>query len=629
MTDESGALSGVLLNGRYSLRTRIGQGGMAEVYLADDLTLGRPVAVKVLRSQFALDPEFLTRFQQEGRAAARLSHPGIVSVHDVGSSGLAQYIVMDYVDGPDLKAVLKARGRLPAAEACDIVIQVLGALHHAHQRGLVHRDVKPHNILLDADHNARLTDFGIARAAGEQQMTSTGTVIGTAAYFSPEQATGQPATAASDVYSAGVVLYELLTGRPPFDGDNPVAIALQHVRMEPTPPSRLNPAIPPRLEAVVLRALAKDPAARFPTAAIMREQLASVRQQTAEATTTFDAVAGLAEAGGARDARGARRNTRVESRRVDWVAILLGVAVFVMVAAAAPFAARWLNVGLPMPAGPTSGPSATPRPIAVVTATRPAPSPLLVATAPPPPPVPTPASARPTLTATPGPQQAVVPNVVGMKVDQARRELDRVGLLALVGEERASATIEAGVVMAQSPAAGSSLALNASVSLVLSKGQEKVVVPALTGLTAADARAKAETAGLKVETTDDWHDQVSAGKVFAQKPVAGEQAPRDSVVGVWVSKGPRPPTATPATVRPPEGDYAWVPNVIGMPEAEARRRIELAGLANTYTNYQTENDVADKAYFRSIAPGSVLSVNPPVGERVARGSVAKIAVRKP
>jgi beta-lactam-binding protein with PASTA domain len=221
-----------------------------------------------------------------------------------------------------------------------------------------------------------------------------------------------------------------------------------------------------------------------------------------------------------------------------------------------------------------------------------------------------------------------VPSLVGLKLDQARQEVSKAGLVALVAEEKASATAEAGTVISQSPQAGASVQPSSTVSLVVSKGPEKVTVPAVTGQSVADARAKLETAGLKSETTDDWSDGVAPGKVSAQKPVAGESVARDSVVLLTVSKGPRPPTPTAQVVRPPEGDSAWVPDVVGLPEAEARRRIDLAGLANTYTNYQTEADVADKAFFRSIAPGSVLSVSPRVGERVQKGSTVRIAVRQ-
>ena len=262
-----------LLNGRYRVLRPLGAGGMASVFLAEDLRLGRRVAVKILHEQFASDPSFVARFEGEARMAAALSHPNIVQIYDVGHDNDRRYIVMEYVEGETLKDTVARQGALPVPRALAVIGGVLSALEFAHAHNLIHRDIKAQNILLTPQGAVKVTDFGIAREVGggaAPTLTATGMIIGTAQYFSPEQAQGRPATAQSDVYSAGVVLYEMLTGRLPFEGDNPFAVAMQQINGVPPRPTRLNAAIPPAVEAVVLRALAKDPAARFASARDMK-----------------------------------------------------------------------------------------------------------------------------------------------------------------------------------------------------------------------------------------------------------------------------------------------------------------------------------------------------------------------
>ena len=251
-----------IIDGRYRVLSRLGSGGMADVYLAQDQLLGREVAVKVLHHHFAEDQEFVERFKREASSAAALSHPNIVGIFDRGEWNGTYYIAMEYVAGRSLKAIVREGGPLEPAVAIDIVIQILRAARFAHRRGVIHRDLKPHNVILDEEGRARVTDFGIARA-GASDMTLTGSIMGTAQYLSPEQAQGYAVSAASDIYSVGVILYELLTGVVPFEGETAVAIAFKQVSATPRPPSELNPALPPSLDAVVLRALAKDPIERY------------------------------------------------------------------------------------------------------------------------------------------------------------------------------------------------------------------------------------------------------------------------------------------------------------------------------------------------------------------------------
>jgi len=280
---------------RYSIISRIGSGGMADVYCAQDLQLGRKVALKLLYRRFAQDEEFVERFKREASSAAGLQHPHVVGVYDRGEWDGTYYIAMEYLEGRSLKQVLQEEGPLPPGRAIDVVLQILQAARFAHGRGIIHRDIKPHNVILDDEGRAKVTDFGIARA-GASDMTETGSIMGTAQYLSPEQAQGHAVGARSDLYAIGIVLYELLAGRVPFDGDSPVTIALKQVSELPVPPSAYNPGIPPELDAVVLHALEKDPDRRFADADAFIAALEEVRaglvaMPAGQATAAFGAVA--------------------------------------------------------------------------------------------------------------------------------------------------------------------------------------------------------------------------------------------------------------------------------------------------------------------------------------------------
>src|SRR6204780_2310083 len=251
-----------IIDGRYPVLSRLGSRRRADVYLAEDQLLGRQLAVKVLHHHFAEDQEFVERFRREASSAAALSHPNIVAIFDRGEWNGTYYIAMEYVAGRSLKSIVRDEGPMDPATAIDIVVQILRGARFAHKRGVVHRDLKPHNVILDEEGRVKVTDFGIARA-GASEITQTGSIMGTARYLSPEQAQGQPVSPRSDLYSIGVMLYELLTGTVPFEGDSVVAIALRHLSEPPRPPSSLVPTISPALDAIVLRALAKDPEQRF------------------------------------------------------------------------------------------------------------------------------------------------------------------------------------------------------------------------------------------------------------------------------------------------------------------------------------------------------------------------------
>src|SRR5437867_9388456 len=288
----SDTLINTLFDGRYRILRRLGTGGMANVYLAEDEVLGRRVAIKILNYRHAGDDQFVERFRREAKNAASLSHPNIVSIYDRGEAEGTYYIAMEYLDGRSLKELIVARGPAPIHLAVDYARQILAAIRFAHRHGIVHRDIKPHNVLVDGEGRLKVTDFGIARA-GASQMTEAGSIIGTAQYLSPEQAKGAPVDQTSDLYSVGVVLYELLTGVVPFSGDTPVEIAMKHLSSPPEPPSKKRAEIPRDLDMVVLRALAKDPADRYQSAEEMDADLARVARGAAVSPATEEAATAI------------------------------------------------------------------------------------------------------------------------------------------------------------------------------------------------------------------------------------------------------------------------------------------------------------------------------------------------
>jgi serine/threonine-protein kinase len=281
----SDTLINTLFDGRYRILRKLGTGGMANVYLAEDEVLGRRVAIKILNDRHAGDDQFVERFRREAKNAASLSHPNIVSIYDRGEAEGTYYIAMEYLDGRSLKELIVARGPAPIHLAVDYTRQILAAIRFAHRHGIVHRDIKPHNVLVDGEGRLKVTDFGIARA-GVSQMTEAGSIIGTAQYLSPEQAKGAPVDQTSDLYSVGVVLYELLTGEVPFTGDTPVEIAMKHLSTVPEPPSSKRADIPRDLDLVVMRALGKDPSERYQSAEEMDADLRRINRGTAISPVT-------------------------------------------------------------------------------------------------------------------------------------------------------------------------------------------------------------------------------------------------------------------------------------------------------------------------------------------------------
>jgi eukaryotic-like serine/threonine-protein kinase len=577
-----------VLNDRYRVSSLLGEGGMALVYEAEDLLLGRRVAVKILREQYASDRSFLARFQREARAAASLSHPNIVAVYDVGSDAGTQYIVMELVTGRTLKEMIDEQAPLAAARIVDLGRQICDALEYAHQYGIVHRDVKPHNILVTRDGRAKIADFGIAVALGGSSLTEPGYVVGSAQYVSPEQASGEPATSCSDVYSTGIVLYEMATGRLPFDGDSSVVVALKHLQEPPVPPRRLNPRIPESLQRVILTAMAKDPDDRFSSGAEMGEALMSTARAGFEATHPQPAVA-------RRPARpepaepAAQASSQREGRSSGWMVMVVVFAAFLCTLSSIPLGILAYSNG--MLDGIFPG-----RVVAQVSTATPTPGPTATAT-----PSPTP-TATPTATPTP----VVVPGLVGVLFSTARQQAQALGLDVAIAGEAYSSEYPAAHIISQKPSPGSLAETGAPIEVVLSMGKDTAPVPRVVGDSISVARQRLQDAGfLIVAVTEETSERVPAGVVISQKPAPEVTTDKGSRIDLAVSSG---------------REKVSVPDVVGLSEAEAQDTIVEAGLSRTWVNYQD---------FTFVPPGHVLSQDPKPDTMVEKGTTVYIAVRKP
>lgn len=445
----------LMLNNRYRLLSQVAAGGMAVVYKAHDTLLNRVVAVKVLRESFAADPTFQARFQREAQAAANLNHANIVTVYDVGHDLGRYYIVMEYVDGQDLKQIIRAEAPLPIQRAVDITVQICAALGVAHRAGIVHCDVKPQNVLVTEDGRVKVTDFGIARAVSQASSHITDTVWGTPHYISPEQAAGQSPTPASDVYAVGVVMYEMLAGRLPFEGETHTQLALAHMRDEPPPLTSFNPAVPPHIDQIVRKVMSKEPAARYRSADQLAMILVEYRHVADQSTGLQPVARPPIEQTVTRPAIRERSVPEVEQEPegFDWLGWLLGGLAAIAIIGLIPLwliVIRAYTVPVPTP-NPSPGPAET-----------------------------QPSSLGPTLTL--GADQVVVPNLAGMTRDQAFARLAEAGLQAVEGVPRSSADIPAGRVIEHLPPADQLALRNSPVVLILSSGQQVSPVPSVTGL---------------------------------------------------------------------------------------------------------------------------------------------------
>lgn len=589
------------LNQRYELEQKIGEGGMARVYRGRDLRLGRQVAIKVLHSQFAGDVNFLQRFHHEAQAAASLHHPAIVDIYDVGQDGEIHYIVMEYVDGSDLKRYLLQHAPLPVEQAVRIAAAVADGLAAAHLRGMVHRDIKPQNILIDQAGQVRITDFGIAKSALSTAMTETGMTFGTADYISPEQARGLPATPRSDVYSLGVTLYELLTGRLPFDGDSSVAVALKHVSEPPPPPRSFNPAIGLQLEALLLRTLSKNPDDRPASAAefarLLRATLHIAEQPTVVSQQPRQNQAIVrppappsnkrlsSNTGPVRLPPPTKSNPRPAANRGGgFGAFLLGLLLLGVILAG-------VYVIVTVPIDSVLAGVFPPRPTANVSLGVP--------------------TATPAPTVTAGPALLPAPNIVGMEERLAQSTLEQANMQPFPGQPRYSDTISVGLVIDQFPLAGTPISPTSVITYAVSLGPALTIVPDATMLSADNAERLLRERGFNVTRLEQANRDLPEGMVFRQIPAPGQRLKPGEMVTIVVSIG----------------DKVIMPDVTGLQEQDAIKRLEAAGLTYSYSDYQGCDKLGDLCNNPRFSPGAVVSTEPRGKDLVDRGTPVTLGVR--
>ena len=512
-----------LLGGRYELDGIVGRGGMAEVFRARDIRLDRIVAVKTLRDDLARDQTFQARFRREAQSAASLNHPSIVAVYDTGEDMVGHtpvpYIVMEYVDGRTLRDLLRDDRRLLPERALEITDGVLRALDYSHRNGIVHRDIKPGNVMLTRAGDVKVMDFGIARAVSDAQatMTQTAQVIGTAQYLSPEQARGERVDARSDLYSTGCLLYELLTGRPPFTGDSPVAIAYQHVRENPIPPSRVDPEIPSWADSIVLKAMAKDPGDRYQSAGEMRNDIQRALQgMPVAAPTRLDAYQGTRRMGSATQMAGATsaippydygppEEPPGGGGRKKWPWVVAALAAVLLI------------VGLVYAFNYVSGSGSS----------------------------------------------YAVPDVVGMSQAKAEQEIANAHLVSTAKAEPSS-TVPKGDVISTSPANGTNVNKGSTVKLFVSSGPKVVKVPRVVGSNVNTAQSTLQDAGFPSTTQQVPTSSAPAGQVIKQSPGGGKLEPQGTTVTLFVS-----------------GGGTKVPGVVGQSQADATQELENDGFSVT------------------------------------------------
>ena len=544
-------LEGKILGNRYEIIEKVGNGGMATVYRAEDKVLKRNVAVKVLKDEFTTDEEFIKRFEIEAQSAARLTHPNIVSIYDVGSEDNLYYIVMELIRGKTLKEIIvEEKGPLPWKWSINVAIQIASALEMAHKNNIIHRDIKPHNIIITEDGIAKVTDFGIAKAVSNSTITAFGTTIGSVHYFSPEHARGGFTDAKSDLYSLGVVMYEMVTGRVPFDADTPVSVALKHMQEEPEEPIELNPNLPSAVNRIIMKALKKDTTLRYQSATDM---LADLRKALKNPNGDFvddrdyDATAKTQKIntdlyGNVRDEDNNKRNGKKDNKFIAFIkrhkvlSAIIGLILLFAISLGGTLA--YLNIT--------------------------------------------------------NPAEVELPEVVGMSKEEAQKTVEDLKLVFEVSSEEYNKDVPEGYVISQDPTyiADYHVKEGSSVKVVISKGQEKTTVPNVEGEEKNEAIKMIEDANLKAEVVEETSKTVKEGYVISQEVEADSEAYAGDTIKIHVSTGTGIKQVT-------------VENVVGQTEANAKSTLEAQGLKVniTYVDATTDNGKVTK---QSVTGGTTV-----------------------
>ncbi|MEZ0535794.1 Stk1 family PASTA domain-containing Ser/Thr kinase [Caldicellulosiruptoraceae bacterium PP1] len=536
----------IVLGNRYEIIEKIGGGGMSVVYKAKDKMLNRFVAIKVLRSEYVNDEEFIKRFKSESLAAASLSHPNIVSIFDVGEDKGFHYIVMEFINGKTLKEVIKENGRLSYKDAIAISIQICRALEHAHKKGIIHRDIKPQNIMIDENGIVRVTDFGIARAVTTGTIINTNITIGSVHYFSPEQARGGFVDAKSDIYSLGVVLYEMTTGNLPFEGETPISVALKHIQEEPVKPSLYNKDIPKSLEDIILKALKKDQTQRYQSIVEIMQDLKNsllypdgdfVKINT-ENTETKQYQAIDTNNINKDNKKTLENNTNSKKKNVKYALLGIGSALVLVLMIWLVF---YMTIGKQ----------------------------LFVKE-----------------------EEIILPNLVGLTIDEAKLKLEDLGLTYKITETNDKA--DKGIVIKQDPEADIHVKKNATINLTVSLGPEVVEVPDLSGMNVKDAEVELTNVGLNIQTKKDFSDK-PVDTVISQDPAPHESIEKNGTVTVTISQGPKIEKVT-------------VPDVTGMKYYDAKDILERSGINIGNIEYKEVTDKDDDiVLYQSIKSGTEIN----------------------
>ena len=550
-------LEGKLLGNRYEIIEKIGNGGMATVYKATDKVLKRNVAVKILRDEFTTDDEFIKRFEVEAQSAARLTHPNIVSIYDVGVDGNLYYIVMELIQGKTLKEIIvKEKGPLPWKWSINVSIQIASALEMAHRNNIIHRDIKPHNIIITEDGVAKVTDFGIAKAVSNSTITAFGTTIGSVHYFSPEHARGGFTDAKSDLYSLGVVMYEMVTGRVPFDADTPVSVALKHMQEEPVEPIELNPNLPIAVNKIIMRALQKDTTLRYQTAS---EMLVDLKKSLKDPEGDFvekleydpTARTQVIDTNAYRDNKQTKNSSgKKDGKFKTFVKTHKGLSIFI-----------GLLLLFVLSLGGT---------MLVLNLTN--------------------------------PPEVAMPNVVGLSKEEAQKEIENVKLKFEIEKEEYNKDVPEGFIISQDPTymeKFNKVKQGSTVKVVVSKGEEKTTVPKVVGMEKDKAVKALEDAKLKVEIVEESSKKVQEGYVISQETSPDTEAFAGDTIKIHVSTGV---------------EKATVPDVIGKSQADAKKTLEAQGFVVAVTTSEDsskENGIVLKQSLdsgKTVEKGSTVTI---------------------